>query len=145
MQDKEAILELRNVSKYFGGITASEDICISVPKGYIYGIIGTEWSPEKQPYLTWLQEFTIRPRVKFFLTEKKINGLPTAAIAKLGVARTFQNIHLFGSLSVYDNILTACQKNITYSLLDGLFRTPKCRRQEKGDVGLLWRAFGAVA
>ncbi|MDI9473020.1 MAG: ATP-binding cassette domain-containing protein, partial [Bacillota bacterium] len=41
------------------------------------------------------------------------------------------NIRLFGSLSVYDNILTACQKNITYSLLDGLFRTPKCRSQEK--------------
>lgn len=130
MQDKEAILELRNVSKYFGGITASEDICISVPKGYIYGIIGPNGAGKTTLFnmITGVYDTT---EGEILFNGKKINGLPTAAIAKLGVARTFQNIRLFGSLSVYDNILTACQKNITYSLLDGLFRTPKCRRQER--------------
>ena len=51
-------------------------------------------------------------------------------ITKAGIARTFQNIRLFGDLSVYSNLLTACQKNITYSLLDGVLRTRKCRSQE---------------
>ena len=62
---------------------------------------------------------------------EKINGLPTHIIAQKGIARTFQNIRLFGDLSVYDNLLTACQKNITYSLFHGFLRTPNCRRQEK--------------
>ncbi len=130
MRGKEAILELKHVSKNFGGITASDDICISVPRGHIYGIIGPNGAGKTTLFnmITGVYDTTCG---EIYFNGKKINGLPTAAIAKLGIARTFQNIRLFGSLSVYDNILTACQKNITYSLLDGLFRTPKCRKQEK--------------
>ena len=130
MRGKEAILELKHVSKNFGGITASDDICISVPRGYIYGIIGPNGAGKTTLFnmITGVYDTTCG---EIYFNGKKINGLPTAAIAKLGIARTFQNIRLFGSLSVYDNILTACQKNITYSLLDGLFRMPKCRKQEK--------------
>lgn len=62
---------------------------------------------------------------------EKINGLPTHEIAVRGIARTFQNIRLFGDLTVYDNLMTACQKNITYSLLDGILRTKKCQAQER--------------
>ena len=62
---------------------------------------------------------------------QQVNGLPTHVIAARGIARTFQNIRLFGDLSVYDNLLTACQKNITYGLLDGILRTEKCRSQER--------------
>lgn len=48
----------------------------------------------------------------------------------MGIARTFQNIRLFGELSVYQNLITACQKHLSYSLLDGLLRTAKYRQQE---------------
>lgn len=133
MQNKEAIeaiLELKHVSKNFGGITASDNICISVPREHIYGIIGPNGAGKTTLFnmITGVYDTTDG---EIYFKGKKINGLPTATIAKLGIARTFQNIRLFGSLSVYDNILTACQKNITYSLLDSLFRTPKCRKQEK--------------
>ena len=68
---------------------------------------------------------------KVLFEGQQVNGLPTHVIAARGIARTFQNIRLFGDLSVYDNLLTACQKNITYGLLDGILRTEKCRSQER--------------
>ena len=130
MRGKEAILELEHVIRDFGAVAASDDTCISDPRGYIYGIIGPNGAGKTTLFnmITGVYDTT---EGEIYFKGKKINGLPTATIAKLGIARTFQNIRLFGSLSVYDNILTACQKNITYSLLDGLFRTPKCRSQEK--------------
>ena len=65
------------------------------------------------------------------LNEASLVGKKTHETAAMGVARTFQNIRLFGELSVYDNIITSCQKHLSYSLLDGIFRTGKFRREEK--------------
>ena len=129
MQDKNMILELKHVTKRFGGITASNDISISVPEGGIYGIIGPNGAGKTTLFnmITGVYDTT---EGEIYFNEKKINGMETDAIAAMGIARTFQNIRLFGSLTVYDNILTACQKNITYSLIDGLLKTPKCRKQE---------------
>ena len=130
MQNKDVILELKHITKKFGGITASNDISIAVPKGYIYGIIGPNGAGKTTLFnmITGVYDTT---EGEIFFKEKKINGLDTDVIATLGIARTFQNIRLFGSLSVYDNVLIACQKNITYSLLDGFFKTPGYRRQER--------------
>ena len=130
MQDKNMILELKHVIKRFGGITASNDISISVPGGEIYGIIGPNGAGKTTLFnmITGVYDTT---EGEIYFNGEKINGMSTDAIATMGIARTFQNIRLFGSLTVYDNILTACQKNITYSLVDGLLKTPKCRKQEK--------------
>lgn len=130
MQDKNMILELKHVTKRFGGITASNDISISVPGGEIYGIIGPNGAGKTTLFnmITGVYDTT---EGEIYFNGKKINGMSTDAIATMGIARTFQNIRLFGSLTVYDNILIACQKNITYSLVDGLLKTPKCRKQEK--------------
>ena len=58
-------------------------------------------------------------------------GMSPHQTANLGIARTFQNIRLFDELSVYQNLITACQKHLSYHLADGLFKTPKYRREEK--------------
>lgn len=130
MAQQEIILHLKNVVKRFGGIMASNDITIQVPQGSIYGIIGPNGAGKTTLFnmITGVYD-TTEGQIDF--CGEKINGLPTHVIAQKGIARTFQNIRLFGDLSVYDNLLTACQKNISYSLLDGFLRTPKCRAQEK--------------
>ena len=130
MQNKDVILELKHVTKAFGGITASNDINIEVPKKAIYGIIGPNGAGKTTLFnmITGVYDTT---EGEIYFNNKKINGMSTDAIASLGISRTFQNIRLFNSLTVYDNILTACQKNISYSLLDGFFHTPKYRKQEK--------------
>ena len=130
MAQQEYILQLQNVVKRFGGITASNDITINVPRGSIYGIIGPNGAGKTTLFnmITGVYDTT---EGKVLFEGQQVNGLPTHVIAARGIARTFQNIRLFGDLSVYDNLLTACQKNITYGLLDGILRTEKCRSQER--------------
>lgn len=130
MGQREIILHLEDVVKCFGGITASNHIDIQVPKNSIYGIIGPNGAGKTTLFnmITGVYDTT---EGQILFQGSKINGLPTHVIAQKGIARTFQNIRLFGDLSVYDNLLTACQQNISYSLLDGFLRTSKCRKQEK--------------
>ncbi len=130
MGQREIILHLEDVVKCFGGITASNHIHIQVPKNSIYGIIGPNGAGKTTLFnmITGVYDTT---EGQILFQGSKINGLPTHVIAQKGIARTFQNIRLFGDLSVYDNLLTACQQNISYSLLDGFLRTSKCRKQEK--------------
>lgn len=130
MDKKNLILELKHVTKTFGGIKASNDISIEVPERSIYGIIGPNGAG-KTTLFNMITGVYDTSEGEIFFKEKKINGLPTDTVAGMGIARTFQNIRLFGSLSVYDNILTACQRNISYTLLDGFLHTKKFRRQEK--------------
>lgn len=130
MGKEEIILKFEHVVKRFGGITASNDINIDVPKGSIYGIIGPNGAGKTTLFnmVTGVYDCT-EGEIRFL--DQKINGLPIHIIAQKGIARTFQNIRLFGDLSVYENLLTACQKNISYSLMDGILRTRKCRKQEE--------------
>ena len=130
MAQQKFILQLQNVVKRFGGITASNNITINVPEGSIYGIIGPNGAGKTTLFnmITGVCDCT---EGTVLFEGEKINGLPTHEIAVRGIARTFQNIRLFGDLTVYDNLMTACQKNITYSLLDGILRTKKCQAQER--------------
>lgn len=130
MAQQKFILQLQNVEKRFGGITASNNITINVPEGSIYGIIGPNGAGKTTLFNMITGVYDCTEGTVLFEGEK-INGLPTHEIAVRGIARTFQNIRLFGDLTVYDNLMTACQKNITYSLLDGILRTKKCQAQER--------------
>ena len=117
---KDYILELKNVTKRFGGITASNDVSLNVPFGSIYGIIGPNGAGKTTLFnmITGVYDTTEGDVV---FKGEKINGMMTDAIARKGIARTFQNIRLFGSLTVFDNIVTAYQKNLSYGLFDGVF------------------------
>lgn len=127
---KDYILQLNHVVKCFGGIVASNDININVEAGMIYGIIGPNGAGKTTLFnmITGVYDTT---EGEVIFNGEKINGLQTHVIAEKGVARTFQNIRLFGDLTVYENLVTACQKNITYSFFDGLFKTKKYKRQEQ--------------
>ncbi len=65
------------------------------------------------------------------LNGKDTHAMDTAAVSRAGIARTFQNIRLFGSLTVEENITVALNRQFSYSTLSGILRTPKFRREEK--------------
>lgn len=130
MAQQETVLQIQNVVKRFGGIAASNNVTIHVPRGQIYGMIGPNGAGKTTLFnmITGVYDTT---EGSIFFDGEKINGLPTHVIAEKGISRTFQNIRLFSDLSVYDNLLTACQKNITYGFMDGILRTARCRAQER--------------
>ena len=127
---QDNILVLNHVTKNFGGIVASNDVSIAIPKGSIYGIIGPNGAGKTTLFniITGVYNSTSG---EVLFNGKKINGLSTHEISKLGIARTFQNIRLFGSLSIYDNLLTACTNHISYGLITGLIHSKKYKVQEK--------------
>lgn len=125
-----ALLEFKNVTKQFGGLTAVGDVSISVEKDHIYGLIGPNGAGKTTIFnlITGVYKITDG---EILFDGKRIDGLEPFRIADSGVTRTFQNIRLFKTLSTYENILTACHYTVKYSYFDAMFRTPNFRKGEK--------------
>jgi len=125
-----ALLEFKNVTKQFGGLTAVGDVSISVQKDHIYGLIGPNGAGKTTIFnlITGVYKIT---EGQILFEDKPISGLEPFRIADAGVTRTFQNIRLFKSLTTYENILTACHYTVKYSYLDAILRNRKFRDGEK--------------
>lgn len=124
-----ASLSVEHVTKQFGGVVALHDVTFEVKPGEIHGLIG----PNGAGKTTLFNLITgiYRPTEgDLKLNGQSLVGKESHEAANMGIARTFQNIRLFGELSVYQNLITACQKHLSYSLLDGFLRTAKYRQQE---------------
>ena len=128
--NRAASLSVEHVSKQFGGVVALHDVTFEVNSGEIHGLIG----PNGAGKTTLFNLITgiYRPTSgDLKLNGQSLVGKEPHEAANLGIARTFQNIRLFGELSVYQNLITACQKHLHYSLMDGFLRTAKYRQQER--------------
>ena len=110
--------------------TAVDQVSFCVKRGEVFGLLGPNGAGKTTVFnlLTGVYKPT-EGIIK--LDGQDITGKSTIEINKAGIARTFQNIRLFDELSVYQNLITACQKHLSYHLADGLFKTPKYRREEK--------------
>ena len=126
----KAFFHVDDLSKRFGGIVATDHVSIQVDKNQIYGIIGPNGAG-KTTLFNMISGVYAPIGGHIYLDGVQLDGLPMHKIAQIGVARTFQNIRLFSDLTCYENLLASCQKNIQYRFFDGIFRTPKCRREER--------------
>ncbi len=125
-----ALLEVQNLSIFFGGLRAVDDFNIEVEKGCLYGLIGPNGAGKTTVFnlLTGVykpNEGIIR------LDGKDITGMKTIDINQAGMARTFQNIRLFKKLSVLDNVKAGLHNHHKYSTLAGILRLPSYRAVEK--------------
>ena len=98
------LLEIKNLSLYFGGIVALNDVDITLEQGSLHAVIGPNGAG-KTSLFNCLSGVYHPTRGKIFLEGKNIVGLKPDQVARLGVARTFQNIELFANMSVIDNLL----------------------------------------
>jgi branched-chain amino acid transport system ATP-binding protein len=131
-----SLLELRGVEKIFGGLRAVHDVSFEVEQGVIFGLIG----PNGAGKTTLFNVITgvYRPeRGAILFAGNDIAGLGPAAIAALGVARTFQNIRIFRTMTVEENVMVAGHHLHTASIVDAMLRT---RRYEKDELVLSKRA-----
>jgi branched-chain amino acid transport system ATP-binding protein len=101
-----AILDVRNISRRFGGLQALSDITFSVPKGQIVGLIGPNGAGKTTFFSTLVG--LIRPDSGTVqLNGASLTGLKPHKVAALGMTKTFQNVALFAESTVLDNVLTA--------------------------------------
>ena len=99
-----SILEVKNVSKSFGGVKANVDISMSVEKGKIVGLIGPNGSGKTTLFNSIVGTYPIDTgSIKF--NNKDVSELPVPVIAKLGLLRTFQQTRIYGKLNCIDNML----------------------------------------
>ncbi|PYS67329.1 MAG: high-affinity branched-chain amino acid ABC transporter ATP-binding protein LivG [Acidobacteria bacterium] len=127
---KNHMLRTDKMTIRFGGLCAVNELTLEVAKGEIFGLIGPNGAGKTTIFnlLTGVYEPTSG---EIFFNNQRIDGLRPYQIAARGVSRTFQNIRLFPSMTVLDNVMTACHIHVGQRLIDAVLRTPKFSRDEK--------------
>jgi branched-chain amino acid transport system ATP-binding protein len=118
---KEPLLKLEKATIRFGGLTAVSELDLSVGGHELVGLIGPNGAGKTTVFnlITGVYQPTAG---KISFDENPTAHLPPHRIARLGVARTFQNIRLFASLSVFDNVRAAMQMHRPHGIRDALWR-----------------------
>ncbi len=125
-----ALLEVNNLGISFGGLRAVDDFGMTIEQEQLYGLIGPNGAGKTTVFN--LLTGVYKPTDGYILLDgENITGKKTAEINKHGIARTFQNIRLFGELTVLDNVKAGLHNHHTYSTLTGILRLPKYYRVEK--------------
>lgn len=125
-----ALLEVRDLGISFGGLRAVDEVNIKIEKGSLVGLIGPNGAGKTTVFnmLTGVYRPTdgaIR------LDGENVVGKKPFEINKMGIARTFQNIRLFGKLSVLDNVKLGFHNDVIYSLPESLIHLGSYRKMEK--------------
>ncbi len=127
--ERTRVLEVDDVTLRFGGLTALDSVSMHIEEGEILGVIGPNGAGKTTAFnvITGVYQPT-SGEVRF--EGRPLTGIKRHAITKLGIARTFQNIRLFGSMTALENVLVGADANHSTGVLSALFRTAKHRREE---------------
>ena len=128
--DKRPILECRHLGIDFGGLTAVDDFNMAIGRTEIAGLIGPNGAGKTTVFnlLTRVYQPT---RGTVMIDGRDTAGKSTIQVSHMGVARTFQNIRLFNSLTVEENVKIGLHNQIHYSALTGILRLPAFWREER--------------
>jgi branched-chain amino acid transport system ATP-binding protein len=128
----ESILKLDNVTMQFGGVVALNDVTFEVRKQEILGLIGPNGAGKTTVFnvITGVYQIT---KGSITFNGKSISGIKRYRITKGGIARTFQNIRLWGDMTALENVITATDTHKKSGLISGLFGLPVSRKEEKRD------------
>ena len=129
-KDQAPVLEVTDLGIDFGGLTAVNDLNMDVREKEIAGLIGPNGAGKTTVFnmLTKVYEPT-RGTIRFCGEDTARKNV--VDMNRAGIARTFQNIRLFGELSVLDNVKTGFHGRVTYSPATAVLRLPSYRRKEK--------------
>jgi len=122
------VLDATHVTKQFGGLTAVSDVTFHVPERSIVSIIGPNGAG-KTTFFNMLTGYYKPTTGQIDLEERNITGNRPDVIMKLGMARTFQNIRLFGTMSAVENVMVGQNSRMKAGLFGSIFRFP-VRKEE---------------
>lgn len=127
----ETLLTAKHVLMQFGGLKALNEVDLTIKRGTIHGLIGPNGSG-KSTMMNVLTGIYVPTAGAVEFSGKSLVGLPPADIAAAGIARTFQNVQLFGEMTALENVLVGLHHTFTTGLAGIALRTPKWKGEEQG-------------
>jgi branched-chain amino acid transport system ATP-binding protein len=124
-----ALLKVTGLSMRFGGLLAVDEVAFSVMQKEIFAIIGPNGAG-KTTVFNCISGFYRPTSGSISVDDTAIAGMPSHQVARHGLVRTFQNIRLFKTLTVLENLLVAQHTQLSTGLLPGLLKLPSYRRSE---------------
>jgi branched-chain amino acid transport system ATP-binding protein len=132
------LLEVRDLSRRFGGLLALDRVSFAVQPGEIFGLIGPNGAG-KTTLFNLISGVTPPTDGAVLWCGGAITGQAPHRLNRLGLARTFQNLRLFDGLSVLDNLLVALQRHPRSSAIAGLLGTATHQRAERQRLDTAWQ------
>ena len=126
----ESILQVENLSKYFGGLPAVSNCSLKIKKGSITGIIGPNGSG-KTTLFNLIAGNLKSSKGSVIFNNEKITDLPSHELFSKGLLRTFQIAHEFSNLSVLENLMMVPPNQSGENLLNALLKTKKVKEEEE--------------
>jgi branched-chain amino acid transport system ATP-binding protein len=124
------LLDVRNVTRRFGGLTAVKGLVMQVPAGALYGLIGPNGAG-KTTVFNLLTGVYDPSEGEIVFDGRRIDGKRPFQIAELGIARTFQNVRLFSDMTVLENVMVAHHLRSGQVLADAMLGTNRHHREER--------------
>jgi len=131
------ILEVKKLTMNFGGLRAINSLDLSINQGEIAALIGPNGAG-KTTFFNCITGIYTPTRGDVFVrpngddaTKERINGLKPNLVTRKGLARTFQNIRLFASMTVLENVMIGCYPVTKVGILGAIFRGPTTRAEEQ--------------
>ncbi len=126
---ENAILEVRDLRKAFGGLLAVDDVSFDVHPGEIFSIIGPNGAG-KTTIFNLVSGVLPATRGEIRFEGKAINGLKPHVISGLGLSRTFQNLQVFNNMTVLENVMVGRHLQSGYGMISAGLRLPGGQREE---------------
>ena len=123
------VLEAKNISVAFGGLLAVNDVSFNIPNKSIVSLIGPNGAG-KTTFFNVLTGLYKPSAGNILFGDRDITDLPPHKIASIGIARTFQNIRLFGLMTAQENLLVAMHSHLKAGITSTILRTKKQRKEE---------------
>jgi ABC-type branched-subunit amino acid transport system ATPase component/ABC-type branched-subunit amino acid transport system permease subunit len=129
-KDGETLLDVEQILMQFGGLKALNQVNLNVVQGSVHGLIGPNGSG-KSTMMNVLTGIYKPTAGKVSFAGAVISGRTPSEIALGGVARTFQNVQLFGEMTATENVLVGLHNTFKSNVLDVMLQTPRYKREEK--------------
>ncbi|GFE61007.1 ABC transporter ATP-binding protein [Geobacter sp. AOG2] len=139
------MLEVSGITRIFGGVTALEDVSFTIGQGSITGVIGPNGAG-KTTLFNIITGIYSRTSGNVKLEGKDISGFPPERLARLGMVRTFQNIELFGTMSVLENVMVGLHTKSSSGLLACSLKMPWSIIEERRirEAAMQWLEFTGI-